>query len=335
MAKTQKEYPEIECGICGKWFKQTNKLQKYCEECRPNQHNLKIKYDKELARVAREWTEPEVQEYVCPWCNRHFKSIEKLTRKRRLDDGTLLHFCNKECYNAWEHDQNKCWACGKYLRASKWNKENENKDPEKYYCSPKCMKDDEARREEKKWAIARAEGWVHECLNCHKEFICATNKNAKFCSRDCHIAAVKAGYGKDKRKTGQKKIKRKMTCPICYKSWMVECVRGDAEWVSDKNYAGCCEEHQKMYEQALKKVEAQKARYESASDEIRAKYARLHGKQPAKTAKAVKAKKAESLCATCKIAYKNCERMTSNFTRSPEGASFTDGVITVCPKYKA
>ena len=41
------------------------------------------------------------------------------------------------------------------------------------------------------------------------------------------------------------------------------------------------------------------------------------------------------LCATCRVIYKNCERMQSDFRIIPEGAHYNaKGVLTVCPKYK-
>lgn len=39
------------------------------------------------------------------------------------------------------------------------------------------------------------------------------------------------------------------------------------------------------------------------------------------------------LCSICRTSYKDCERMSSNYTASPKGSVFRGNLVIKCPKF--
>lgn len=40
------------------------------------------------------------------------------------------------------------------------------------------------------------------------------------------------------------------------------------------------------------------------------------------------------LCGACRVPFENCERMTSQLYKKPEGAVMRDGLLVECPNFR-
>ena len=52
-----------------------------------------------------------------------------------------------------------------------------------------------------------------------------------------------------------------------------------------------------------------------------------------RTSKEQKYIEENGLCSICKTSYKDCERMSSNYTASPKGSVFRGNLVIKCPKF--
>jgi len=147
---------------------------------------------------------------------------------------------------------------------------------------------------------AKENGDYIPCEVCGKEFI-RKNYSNRFCSKDCFTS-----YREQNKPTPAPKRSEKRNCLICGKEFICE----------GKNFS--------------KKFCTRECSHENARIEGR--------KKKEETKKQLKVKKGLHLCTTCKTAYMDCERMTSNFRYMPKGAKKKNVdnkfIIISCPKYK-
>ena len=142
---------------------------------------------------------------------------------------------------------------------------------------------------------------------------------AYFCSADCSRAAIKAGWKSPaaiERKAAEEraKVHVEVMCAECgskfIKTYKNEVAAMQEQRMGIKHYCS----------RSCQKISQNKERELAKSL-----------KQASVTAQTFPTK---SLCASCKVCYKDCERMTSDFRISPKGAKYdSNGVLIECPKY--
>ena len=294
---------EKECKICGKFFETDNKRKLCCDDCSSHYSSRRYEYEKGVEKSIKRMHEPKVLEGDCEECGKHFRTIEKLLFA--IEDKKQKHiFCSDKCMKKYAHDHATCDECGCSLA-----------DKEYHYYAYHNFCSEECRASYERKAAIKA-GMLQTCLYCGKEFI---RREGKFCSRNCYLAAVKEGW--QNTPVPVEYVTRKERCPVCGKVHEVTYCAG---------------------------TNLQKVNASPCSPECRAKYsdqmkvARKHLSSVSKSASkqtppAVKneRKPNESLCATCRVCYANCERMKSNFRILPEGAHYNNkGILVECPKYK-
>lgn len=156
----------------------------------------------------------------------------------------------------------------------------------------------DACREDFRLKRAREDGRLKTCLRCGKEYI-SSSKSSKFCSNECYRAAMRDGWRPKRIDSPSMPMPMYTThCPNCGKV-AIKCYNVDTY---------CSKECRKDGE---KKKRLRKAK-EKMQEEI----------------------KKRGLCFLCKTPYADCERMSSSFQYSPEGAVFDEsGKIVKCPKF--
>lgn len=206
-------------------------------------------------------------------------------------------FCSESCKEKWIRENTSCDYCGKaYL-------ETENPDAitaGRWFCSYTC-------KEAYKRKEAEEKGFLRTCKFCGKEFI---KRDGIFCNRECYQNAVRDGW-KPSIPANQSRPKY---CKNCGKE--------------DPFEDGLCSE----------KCRVEFARKETLrlQDEQR----QIKKMKPLSKAKKTSVKKTASaketsngLCASCRTPYTQCERMSSGFSRLPDGAVKEGNIIVRCPKY--
>lgn len=307
---------EKECPVCGAYFETENSNKKYCDKCADNAGRKMQKVEREISRSRRMYNPASTATYICEFCGRehsvavsHLNKLKLAGTSKSSWDGKDHFFCCIEHLNQARHDHVTCAFCHKELKGCTYSYSHMR---DYNYCSAEC---EEAHQD----VIATEKGWKHKCLNCGKEFIRKVDK-AYFCCTECSTAAKKNGWISPESKERQaqrlkNQVTIELTCAYCKKPF---------------------------YNTYNNSIDAEIARKHDnyCSKECRSKHFDAVSRQKKIDQKAiVKARKSERspdepLCATCKISYKDCERMKSNFRLLPKGAHYSDkGVLVECPKY--
>ena len=302
---------EKECEICGKFFQTDNKLRKLCDDCSAHYNSRRRDYDRCLRDSKRRLDEPEVIECTCCECGKKYKTIPKLLIKYTEDKTrwgeTTRIFCSPSCKKAYRKRYLKntqvCKYCGEPLKDKPFY-DPDTDYTDNQYCS-------QEHKDLYKRKVAEEMGMVRICQNCGKEFI---RKDGYFCSQKCSREAQKNGWVSPSR-IEPKKFVHYFTCPVCGLQY---------------------ERHSNM-QQPPAEVYSERPCSEECKEKYRTKQ-KEKKQQKLSTARAKKVanKPSENLCATCKVSYKDCERMQSNFRILPKGAHYDKkGMLVVCPKYIA
>ena len=302
-----------ECEICGTFFETPTKIRKYCDDCLAHQkRNMGDVYFAQ--KRTRGYMPEKVNNYVCHTCGKKFKSTSKLVFKvsagATFGDGTEHFFCSNKCENDFRREHSKCRVCGKSLRDNPYF---DMRDWHTWYCSNAC-------KEKERWDTARLEGRVHSCLRCGKEFI---SKEGKFCSKECYRAAVDEVWTPGDTVTAPKTIQRRVECPVCHKKW-IKTYTGNFKDSDLTKPVVCSQKCAKVFGERLAKKLAEKKRQVD-----------LFQKEQETEKGAFKVKDEADLCATCRVPYKECVRMQSEFRVLPDGARYNEkGKLVTCPSYR-
>ncbi len=303
---------EKECALCGKLFETPTKIRKYCDDCLRHEklNRADIAY---AQKRTRSYMKPKVLELKCAQCGKEFKTISKLvfrvSQVAYNGDSKDHVFCSQKCVDQFHIEHAKCRVCGKDITDSPtfnphaWST---------WYCSDEC-------KEIERWDTARKEGRVHTCLQCGKEFI---RKDGGFCSRTCYKEAVDNGWNPRSGKEALRTIQRNVECPVCHRRW-VKTYKGKFTDADLSRPVVCSQKCAGVFAKRLAKEKAEKKRLEAILRKtIEEERDLLAGAEV-------------DLCATCKIPYKECERMQSEFRIIPKGARYNErGKLVECPKYK-
>ena len=332
-----------ECEICGTYFETPTKIRKYCDACR-NHPEQKLKQINEgLTRIKeREPRQPYLASIVCEYCGKEKsmppRMIDSLSigGEKTWDNNTHFYCCEQHKKKAYAKN-GICYWCRKSLKGSEYIRGRFN--PQYDFCSYACELEYSKRFNKK---------LVHICKNCGKEYM-TREENSFFCSRSCAQEAKKRGWKNPNKGNESAYVK----CVYCGET--IEMTRSEYETIDVKNF--CCDECKAIAKQGkyythkqvcviCKKSRKKKYKlpirgklkpYYLCSEECKKEY-KLRKQQQAEqiiNAGIEKPKKDEALCTTCKVSYKDCERMQSNFRILPEGAHYNDkGILTVCPKYQ-
>lgn len=350
---------EKECPICGKYFTTETKIRMYCDDCIDQSDKKKKKAAKEMARSIREHRKSNLLSYKCEYCGRDHTIEARIVHKVKVCSGSRWcwdendhYYCCVEHADQDRHDHAHCSFCGKSLKGSNYDfsmyRENN-------FCSYEC----ESNYDRK---IAEENGWVHKCLNCGKEFI--RKGTAKYCCKDCANEGQK-NANKSKPKP-EPKYAGQFRCTVCGKEFS-KTFRDQKKYIdeslSSTHYCSKeCEETWKKecklrHAKAVERAKKAKAEKESSKrltqvkspqvDELKKKLKeltadvadlerRLAELENSSTTRLVDSENCNlALCTTCKVSYKDCERMRSNFRIIPKGAHYNSrGIIVECPKYK-
>lgn len=318
-----KKVYEKECEVCGAYFTTEYKTQKYCDKHKKNGARSTRVVEKQIEKIGRLYGQPRLKTYKCEYCGREHSAPNRLLTKLCISpasswDGERHYYCCTEHVDADRHDHSTCSNCGKSLKGCDYGYSPYR---EFNFCSEECEKEHELRR-------YRSNGWVHTCERCGKEFVRKTEK-AYFCSNECYRAAKKDGWESQDtiernrlRDVEAKKIYSiTCTCDFCKKSYTVtRKSKTSAIEYQSASLHFCSPNCSKSYWINVKEAEEIE---KSIEDRLE-----LKKKSSKKTS-------TEPLCTTCKVSYKDCERMQSNFTILPEGAHYnSNGVLCECPKYR-
>lgn len=303
---------EKECELCGVFFEMTKHNQKYCPDCRINtatkKRHLNRSYHESLIRCGT-GRKPERFENVCQQCGKLF-----------ITYGFTQSCCSKKCSDIYKAEHTFCEHCGKPMSELG----TVIKTHGAWYCSDDC-------RKQHKWILARKNGDIHTCPTCGKEFI----KKGTYCSRDCYTEAVK----QKKITVENLKNEKVRICKVCKKTFYgaglycsddckkreephadrvcVVCNKVFSCPVSDMITPTCSERCKSIVQQQLAENKEEKERKKLILQQKKnRKYIEENG-----------------LCSICRISYKDCERMTSNYTASPKGSVFKGSIVIKCPKF--
>lgn len=319
---------EKECEICGALFIVTQHNRKYCDKCRVHpeteKRHLEWAYHDSYKRFA-DMEEPELVNVVCAYCGKEKTTLAKAAKNP--------YFCSNDCKIAYNREHDSCLCCGKSLKDSPlydgihWYTQ---------FCNQNCHDTYLLKRAEKAQRYG-GDDIIHICEGCGKPFV-RNDRNARFCSQECYKET------QSRKKAARQPIVKE--CPYCKKTFSSEtgktfcskeCYKAAVKegWKSNASLRWEAEREKEREEKQKEREERQK---EKQKERELAKEERQKERERAKKEKAekVKPKEGEQLCATCKVSYKDCERMQSNFRILPKGAHYNNmGVLTVCPKYKA
>lgn len=293
---------EKECIICGKFFKTDNPIRKCCDDCSEHYNQRKREYTNAYAASKRRmWGtyEPEVIEKKCDGCGKTYKTIHRLLISwDPHHDDNKLYFCTDQCKWRYAASHTYCSVCGKSMENN--GRFSLNNSTGTFYCCDEC-------ETKGKWEIARRNGEVKICIHCGKEYI---SKGKYFCGNQCYQEAVKAGWRPEKKEES-KLVKINLTCIVCGKTVTKECNPKD---VSPFRFICSNECRDKLITWKKKKADANIKKNVEVKD--------LN-------------KVTTALCADCRVSYKDCERMQSEFRVLPKGAHYNNkGILVICPKYQ-
>lgn len=290
-----------ECKICGILFDTDNKQRLCCEDCSAHYNSRRYQYQKATEKNIATYYEPQIIERDCEVCGKHFKTISKLLFSVTGDDNRKHVFCSNSCKEDYKRAHAVCDECGCSLADKPYSSVDHY-----HFCSEEC-------RNIYTRKIAIENGNLHNCLQCGKEFI---RKGGTFCSNECYKKALENGWRPEKAPVKAKVVSVEEHCPVCMTTHTVNYPSGKVR--ANPLDTCCSEECRAKYSSFLER----KKQKESCDIEEMLKKERDN-------------KPKEALCTTCKVPYKQCERMQSNFRILPEGAHYNEnGALIICPKYK-
>lgn len=254
----------------------------------------------------------KTQKY-CPECGKH-PEREKIRLRKNLQESIY------RCGTGRKREEVTCVCrnCGKEFKT--YNKvpfcsdsckiEYAIKSTTCAFCGKKMTDTDDQRymsgrpwycsetcKDNYRWKRAIENGEVKTCPECGKPFI---EKERTYCSMTC--------YKKHLAKHGVKRVPQtvKKRCIVCGK--VFDCsVDGLMNPVCSRECASILDKRNRKKADSEKKDLSQKKRKE---------YIESNG-----------------LCGICRTSYKDCERLQSNFTASPEGSCFSGSLVIKCPKF--
>ena len=299
---------EKECAICGAIFETTNPLRKYCDDCSAHSSSRKHEYTRAYRESYSRMYEPKMLTLTCDECGKEFQTIAKCKIMSR-EDTVQYVFCCPACKKAhrerYERANNFCLNCGKFV---------ENY-PEQY-CSEAC-------KEEHAIRVAEQNGTLRTCQFCGKKFIRV--KASTFCCQECYRKAVQAGWRPAKPAPAAASVKVNEVCANCGKTFERTCTK--EQLLNRSEPCFCSDACQAEY---TAKQKAERERQQKLAEEQTAIAKRAAEKAKEKDAQ----ERLVPLCATCKTAYADCDRMSSEFRILPKGAAYNSrGILAVCPQY--
>ena len=234
----------------------------------------------------------------------YYKHICKQCGTEFESTAEIQNFCNGRCSFMYRREHAVCEYCGKNLLEQ--GIEIQPNQTRGLYCNDEC-------REKAKWQRALKDGRIGKCPECGKEFI-RQRDGKTYCSMECYKVA------KEAKKAAAAKKPKMHKCKECGKSFPHG--TGINAWGTSLNGAFCSKECAKKYEIKIAENKQRLKQHKQAVAEKKAsrereRYISQNG-----------------LCGICKTAYSDCERMRSKFTYSPTGASFENGKIIKCPKFR-
>lgn len=233
----------------------------------------------------------------------YYKHICKQCGTEFESTAEIQNFCNGRCSFMYRREHAVCEYCGKNLLEQ--GIEIQPNQTRGLYCNDEC-------REKAKWQRALKDGRIGKCPECGKEFI--RQKGGKvYCSMNCYKSA------KEANKAAIKKPKIYI-CKQCGKRYPQE--TGINAWGTSLNGTFCSSECAEKYRIKVDETKQRVKQHKQAEAEKKAKQEKE------------RYIKQNGLCGICKTAYSDCERMRSKFTYSPKGASFENGKIIKCPKFR-
>ena len=320
---------EKECPICGTLFETSSANRKYCDNCRTHPEQKWKKAEYALQDSINRTYQPRLAKLTCEYCGKEHVIPVKLLYKVKLTAGSQNnwdeknhYFCCAEHLEYAVRDHAVCEECGQSLKDKPFNILAHH-----HYCSEECSQKAKSR-------IAADSGYVYTCQNCGKEYI-RFAKSSTFCSRECMSEAVKKGWRSPKSIENEKIKESKKTtivlkCKVCKRKFKKTYPNIEELTCAVRNQTlplFCSKDCAVVYSEAEKAhIEAvQKAKHKKTQAEGK----KANGNTTSKSVKGT------DICATCKVSYKDCERMQSNFRILPEGAHYdANGVLTTCPKFK-
>lgn len=215
-----------------------------------------------------------------------------------------------------------CIQCGSIFRNTFRcaHKEHQDDGSYIYFCSNKCQ-----------------HTWEEEhktCAICGKrliESIYYANHKGCVCSEECEVEF--SARKEEQRWENARKLGNVHVCLKCGKEY-IRSGQG-SKFCSNSCYKAAVADGWRSTALSKEKIPgtyapviAESSHKPSIEDQIRARY---RGKKSV----IQKPKCSTSLCATCKVSYKDCERMQSGFRILPEGAHYnSEGILVECPKFK-
>ena len=312
----QKLY-EKECVVCGTLFTAKRDTAKYCEKHKRNGARTLAKMEAKQRHEQYEYDSHKLITFNCDYCGREHTVERYLLSKLTISAGSTTnwdeqvhHYCCVQHKERDRQDHQYCDNCGKSLKDctypySIYTKYN--------YCSADC----EASHKQK---LSLSEGKTFICQHCGNTFRRQYADVAYFCSQECSKAAKKAGWKSPKtiaKEEAEAKqiVHVKLKCNQCNKIF-TETYKNEIDaYIDQRNYHFCSKDCRSTFYNAL--------REQRKKEEAKQK------------ADKVTLSPGESLCATCKVSYRDCERMRSNFRIIPKGAHYSNkGILVECPKYR-
>ena len=300
-----KEIMEKECEICGAKFQTSNRLRKYCKDCQEHTGRNKREGERGIRHIAELTHQPNLVEVDCEECGKHFTTIPKLFIEFETKDEVKHIFCSSKCRDSFIRYHGTCCHCGKqfdgdFLFIAGGQLYGR-------YCSEKCYEAQRERYIKENWAKCK-------CEYCGKEFY--KQKPQRFCDKACYDAAVKNGWraARSPKAEPVDLVSVRTRCKVCGKQFIQKVRLNSLELTRDYTCSKECFDvycKQNREKAKMKKEEKKKEEREALE---RASF---------------------SLCATCKISYKECSYMESNYVVLPAGAHMdSEGKIVKCPLHR-
>lgn len=285
----------------------------YCPEHRKNGKRELSKVQRKIYHDIQKEKREEVITFNCSYCGKAHSAPRYLLNRLKLSssarqnwDNTDRLYCCVEHMKIDIHNHTRCEICGKLLAGTNFSDK---------LCSQECRDKSELQK-------------LHEytCENCGKTFY-RKRYPAYFCGASCRAKAFKNGWVSPNQHYPQVVAKDTFKCAVCGKSytltWTDPKKRIDYLQLSKRT---CSDDCSKAYS-STRDVERKAAKAKFAEEKKKKKSndreSRLARRSPN-----------EPLCSSCKVSYRDCERMQSGFRVLPKGARYdANGILSTCPKY--
>ena len=295
-----------ECDICGGMFETDTKQRKYCDKCITNPAKARREVQKGLRRIFRATYEPKVNEYVCDQCGKQFKSTSELVVRywEKLQNGhqTRRVFCCSTCKEQHQSERVTCRQCGKSLKRLKLKPLAIST----HFCNDRCKQ---------KWREENL-GFFF-CEHCGKKVLVRKSSEKRtFCSQECYRQAVANGW-----RSHTESVTRDEICEACGKRYTA--VYNSEREMQHTIFTVCSDKCRKFVQERNIRLRQQ------------AKVAQKEAKLRKKKEQEQRIVETMSLCATCKVPYKECQYMQTNYVVLPKGAHMDSrGKIVECSLHR-